>query len=96
MKPATDEYNPLIQLVVACTIFFAIAVVSFKPKKTVYNISEWMIVQVAAFLVGTSFILLGESFSKLDTNMKWVAVCCFMNVGSTLLFLRNYEDVVFN
>jgi hypothetical protein len=35
-----------------------VAVTCFKAKKSVYNLSEWMIVQVAAFVVATSVIFL--------------------------------------
>jgi hypothetical protein len=71
-------------------------VVFLKPRKTVYNLSEWMIVQVAAYVLATSFILLGVGLVRLDTRMWLVAVCAFVNVGLSLFFLRNYEDVVWN
>lgn len=55
-----------------------------------------MIVQVAAFIVVSNFIIFGSAFSKLDTNMNIVAFCSFINVSLTMFFLRNYEDVLFN
>lgn len=59
MKPVTDEYDNLVKMAALCTGLFLVAVIFFKPKKTVYNLSEWMIVQVAAFVVASNFILLG-------------------------------------
>lgn len=46
-------------VVVVCSVLYLLAVVFFKPKKTVYNLSEWMIIQVAAFVVASNFILFG-------------------------------------
>lgn len=61
-----------------------------------YNLSEWMIVQVAAFVVAANIIFLHESLTKLDTNLKMVGVCALVNITISLLFLRKYESVVFN
>ena len=40
-----------------CTVLFGVAVFFFKAKKSVYNLSEWMVVQVAAFVWATNIIL---------------------------------------
>ena len=42
----------------SCSGLLGLGVACFKAKKSVYNLSEWMIVQVAAFVVATSVILL--------------------------------------
>lgn len=68
----------------------------FEAKKSVYNLSEWMIVQVAAFVVSMSIIFLSECLQKLDTNLKSVAICALVNIALSLFFLRKYENVIFN
>ena len=55
-----------------------------------------MIVQVAAYIFITNIILLGVGFARLDTRMWLVTLCAFANIGLSLFFLRNYEDVVWN
>ena len=77
-------------------MLFILGVLFFKPRKTVYNISEWMIVQVVAFVVAANVILLYVSFGKLDTGLGRVAICAVVNIATSLFFLRNYESVVLN
>jgi hypothetical protein len=85
-----------VNAVQACTVLFILGVIFFKPKRTVYNISEWMIMQVVAFVVGANIILLYVSFGKLDTSLSRMAICALINIGTSLFFLRNYENVVLN
>lgn len=96
LSPIVNEYNNFLYTVVGCTIAFGLAVWCFQANKSVYNLSEWMIVQVAAFVFATSIILLGQTIKKLDTNLKYVGLCALINIGLSLFFLRKYESVVFN
>jgi hypothetical protein len=81
---------------VAFTFLFFIAVVKFKPKESVYNISDLMILQAATFVIAANAILLSSCLKKLDTNLWVVGVCCVINIILDLFLLRNYEDVVVN
>lgn len=66
----TDEYNSLVYVVKACTILFLSAIIFFRVKKAVYNLSEWMIVQVATFVVVTNCILFVEGIENWDTKLS--------------------------
>jgi hypothetical protein len=73
------------------TFLFLIAVAVFKPKRSVYNISEWMILQAFAFVIVASWMFLRISLEKIDTKLKWVGFCAFVNICLSFFFLRNYE-----
>lgn len=81
---------------VAFTLLFLIAVIKFKPKESIYNISDLMVLQSATFVMVANAIILSICLKKLDTNLWVVAVCCLINIILDLFFLRNYEDVVVN
>jgi hypothetical protein len=95
-QPVTTEYDGFAKLMVVFSVLFLVSAIFFKPKRSVYNLSEWMIVQVAAFILTTNFILFSEGLVRLDTNLWVVAVCALFNIALSLFFLRNYEDVVWN
>ncbi len=95
LSPIMNQYNNFIYTVVAFTIAFGLSVWCFSTNKSVYNLSEWMIVQIAAFVVSTSIVLLAQTVNTLDTNLKYVGLCALVNIALSLFFLRKYESVVF-
>lgn len=91
-----NQYNELIYVQIASTILFLLCVLFAKPKKQVYNISQWMILQAGAFVLVSNFIFLTLALEKLDTILKFTAVLALFNIILVFLFLRNYEKVVLN
>lgn len=76
------------------TFLFFILIACYKPKKQLYNISEWMILQAFGFTIVASWIFIRVSLEKIDTSMKFVGLCAFVNFILAFFFLRNYEEVL--
>jgi hypothetical protein len=58
MQYISSEYNKLATVQGIYTLLFLFAVIKFKPKKSVYNISEWMILQAFVFVLVSSWMFL--------------------------------------
>lgn len=89
-----DEYNKLAMVQGIYTFLFLFAVYKYKPKRSVYNISEWMILQAFCFVIVASWLFLRVSLEKIDTKLRFVGLCAFVNVALAFFFLRNYEEVL--
>ena len=89
-----DEYNKLAMVQGIYTFLFLFAVYKFRPKRSVYNISEWMILQAFCFVIVASWLFLRVSLEKIDTKLRLVGLCAFVNVALAFFFLRNYEEVL--
>ena len=53
-----------------------------------------MILQAFAFVLVTSWLFISVSLEKIDTKLKYVALCAFINICLSFFFLRNYEEVL--
>lgn len=89
-----DEYNKLAMVQGFFTFLFLYAVYKYRPKRSVYNISEWMILQAFCFVIVASWLFLRVSLEKIDTKLRFVGLCAFINVALAFFFLRNYEEVL--
>lgn len=53
-----------------------------------------MILQAFCFVIVASWLFLRVSLEKIDTKLRFVGLCAFINVGLSFFFLRNYEEVL--
>jgi hypothetical protein len=91
LKHVNDQYNKLADIQGICTFLFFVMLVFFRPKKSLYNISEWMVLQAFAFVIVANWLFIRVSLEKIDTNLKFVGLCAFINICLAFFFLRNYE-----
>jgi asparagine N-glycosylation enzyme membrane subunit Stt3 len=91
LKYITDQYDQLAKVQGIYTFLFLATLIFFKPKKSLYSISEWMILQAFAFVIVSSWLLIRVSLEKIDTRLRWVGLCAFINICLSFFFLRNYE-----
>lgn len=89
-----NRYSSLVRIQVVLTVTLLIVLVFKKPNKSLYSISEWMILQAFGFVIAISWIFIRVAMEKIDTNLKYVGLCAFINICLALIFLRNYEKVL--
>lgn len=53
-----------------------------------------MILQAFGFTIVVSWLFIRVSLEKIDTSLKFVGLCAFINICLAFFFLRNYEEVL--
>lgn len=93
LRPLTISYLTPGLLSLACLLYLII-ICFFKPKRTMYNISEWLILQQFAFILSASAYYMIVSLKQYDTPLKYLFAIGLIQIVLSLFFLRNYEGVM--